>query len=227
VAPLHVVLVGLDRSLAGAVSRLLRDDAADVVDGADVADPGVGAGVDVVLVAGDRAHEWLPTTEAGPRVVVFEPGASGDAIVELLGRGADDVVTDGDRPQEIAARVRSVARRGGPPARRGDARTPPEGSGVLALDVDAQEVWVRGEAHLLPRRQFQLLELLVRNRGRVLTRELLIERVWEVDHPHRLLNALQVQVKRLREVVEEDPAHPTLIRTVRGVGYRYDEPPAG
>jgi two-component system response regulator RegX3 len=224
---LRVVVVGLEPSLSVAVATLLRRESAEVEEVRASASPFEILPAHVILAAGDIAARWLGAWPSSPaRVVVFAETHDDGVVVQWLGDGADDVVSDAERPQELAARVRSVARRGGPKARVGssavDRRTADEPE--VVVDADNHEVLVRGARVALPIRQFRLLALFVANPGRVLTRELLIQRVWESDDAHRRLNSLQVQVKRLRDAIEVDPSHPRLIKTVRGVGYRFDRP---
>jgi two-component system response regulator RegX3 len=93
--------------------------------------------------------------------------------------------------------------------------------GAVRLDAARHEVAVRGEGVSLPLKEFELLELLLANAGRVLTRDVLIDRVWGPNY-YGDTKTLDVHVKRLRGKIEDDPAHPTRIVTVRGVGYRYE-----
>jgi two-component system response regulator RegX3 len=90
------------------------------------------------------------------------------------------------------------------------------------MDVDGHRVTVAGEHVALPLKEFELLEMFLRNPGRVLTRQQLIDRVWGADYVGDT-KTLDVHVKRLRSKIEEDPAHPTLLPTVRGLGYKLDE----
>ena len=221
---LRVFVVGLDASLSGAVTKLLRRESAEVEELSSSVSPQEVEPPHVVLVTEDVAAAWLGAWHSSPaRVVVFAALSAEGAVVRWLSDGADDVVTDAERPQELAARVRAVARRtgrssAGPGHEAREVGSEPE----VVVDTENHEVRVRGTRVPVPVGQFRLLELFVANPGRVLTRELLIQRVWESDDAHRHLNSLQVQVKRLRDAIEEDPAHPRLIKTVRGVGYRFD-----
>ena len=95
--------------------------------------------------------------------------------------------------------------------------------GDVRVDVARHEVVVRGEVVALPLKEFELLEVLMHNAGRVLTRDVLIDRVWGADY-FGDTKTLDVHVKRLRAKIEEDPAVPTRIVTVRGVGYRFERP---
>jgi two-component system response regulator RegX3 len=132
--------------------------------------------------------------------------------------GADDYVTKPFSMRELLARVKAVLRRSGEDHAHDGTRVV-EVSGVR-VDPERYEVSVRGQTAELPPKEFSLLELLVRNAGRVLTRELLIDRIWGADYVGDT-KTLDVHIKRLRGKVEQDPHDPQLIQTVRGVGYKF------
>lgn len=181
-------------------------------------------------------------TSSVPIIMVTAKGEEIDTVVGLE-VGADDYVTKPYRLRELVARIRAVLRRGaadergpaGGPAVNGsdhDGATrsaghgaePEEGSieaGEVRVDLDRRRVFVRDEEVKLRRKEFELLALLVENAGRVLTRDILIDRVWGADYIGDT-KTLDVHVKRLRSRIEADPSHPLLISTVRGVGYRFD-----
>ena len=120
--------------------------------------------------------------------------------------------------RELVARMRAVLRRRGEPE---DTAISTLESGPVRMDVDRHVVTVRGDQVQLPLKEFELLEVLLRNTGRVLTRMQLIDRVWGADYVGDT-KTLDVHIKRLRSKLEADSAHPTRIVTVRGVGYRYE-----
>jgi two-component system response regulator RegX3 len=158
--------------------------------------------------------------------MVTAKGAEIDTVVALE-VGADDYVTKPYRLRELVARMRAVLRRapGGPDSsdRHGNAVLDSEGmweSNGIKVDVDQRRVFVRGEEVHLRRKEFELLRLLIENSGRVLTRDVLIDRVWGSDYIGDT-KTLDVHVKRLRSRIEADPSVPVLITTVRGVGYRF------
>ena len=133
--------------------------------------------------------------------------------------GADDYVTKPYSARELVARIRAVLRR------RGDAAEAPPGDGVLEagpvrMDVERHVVTVDGSSVQLPLKEFELLEMLLRNAGRVLTRSQLIDRVWGSDYVGDT-KTLDVHVKRIRQKIEDDPHQPRHLVTVRGLGYKY------
>jgi two-component system response regulator RegX3 len=162
--------------------------------------------------------------------MVTAKSAEIDTVVGLE-VGADDYVTKPYRIRELVARMRAVLRR-----RQGDAeqapaageseQTRPVAGGALAvgeltLDPDAHRVQRAGVDISLPLKEFELLHLLMANAGRVLTREVLIDRVWGYDYVGDT-KTLDVHVKRLRSKIEDDPANPTRLVTIRGLGYKLE-----
>lgn len=159
-----------------------------------------------------------------PIIMVTAKGAEIDTVVGLE-VGADDYVTKPYRMRELTARIRAVLRR--VPSERTD-RGGELSSGSLlvgdvALDPDEHNVVIRGETHKLPLKEFELLHLLLANAGRVLPRDVLIDRVWGSDYVGDT-KTLDVHIKRLRTKVEDDPAQPSRIVTIRGLGYKYEKP---
>jgi two-component system response regulator RegX3 len=132
--------------------------------------------------------------------------------------GADDYVTKPYSSRELVARVRAVLRRRAEPEELVPATVE---AGPVRMDVDRHVVTVAGEAVQLPLKEFELLELLLRNAGRVLTRGQLIDRVWGSDYVGDT-KTLDVHVKRLRSKIEPDPSAPRHLVTVRGLGYRFE-----
>ena len=181
--------------------------------------------LDVMLprVSGVDVCRQIRTRSRVPIIMVTARNAEIDAVVGLE-VGADDYVTKPFRLRELIARVRAALRRV-PGRRRGRAgdRDDVIEIGDVRLDVARHEVSVRGDLVALPLKEFELLELLLANAGRVLTRDVLIDRIWGPNY-FGDTKTLDVHVKRLRTKVEEDPAHPTHIVTVRGVGYRFEKP---
>jgi two-component system response regulator RegX3 len=132
--------------------------------------------------------------------------------------GADDYVTKPFSSRELLARVRAVLRRHGDVEEMVPAAVE---SGPVRMDIERHVVTVRGTQVAMPLKEFDLLEILVRNSGRVLTRGQLIDRVWGSDYVGDT-KTLDVHIKRLRAKVEEDPSNPVHLLTVRGLGYKYE-----
>jgi two-component system response regulator RegX3 len=179
--------------------------------------------LDVMLprISGIDVCRELRSRSQVPIIMVTARNAEIDAVVGLE-VGADDYVTKPFRLRELVARVRASLRRG----RGEDAGMAQPGEvieiGDVRLDAGRHEVAVRGERVALPLKEFELLELLLANAGRVLTRDVLIDRVWGPNY-YGDTKTLDVHVKRLRAKVEDDPGTPARIVTVRGVGYRYEK----
>ncbi|MDP9444247.1 MAG: response regulator transcription factor [Actinomycetota bacterium] len=180
------------------------------------------AGADLVLL--DLMLPGLPGTEVCRRlrqtssVPVIMVTAKDDEVDTVVGLelGADDYITKPFSPRELVARIRAVLRRG----QDVDLAPATLEVGAVRMDVDRHVVTVDGTEVRLPLKEFELLEMLLRNAGRVLTRGQLIDRVWGADYVGDT-KTLDVHVKRLRAKVEPDPAHPRHLVTVRGLGYKY------
>lgn len=161
-----------------------------------------------------------------PIIMVTAKGAEIDMVVGLE-VGADDYVAKPYRLRELVARIRAVLRRSAStdPTREVEVAGSREErlieAGDVVVDPDQRRVFVRREEVHLRRKEFDLLVMLVENAGRVLTRDVLIDRVWGSDY-FGDTKTLDVHVKRLRSRIEEDPSKPVLITTVRGVGYRFE-----
>ncbi|MGH9075667.1 MAG: response regulator [Acidimicrobiales bacterium] len=181
--------------------------------------------LDVMLpkMSGIDVCRQIRARSSVPIIMVTARSEEIDTVVGLE-VGADDYVTKPYRLRELVARMRAVLRRAPSPEEPGD-----EGEvlavGGVSLDPERHEVTVRGTEIRLPLKEFELLELLLANAGRVLTRDTLIDRVWG---PHYVgdTRTLDVHVKRLRARIEEDPSRPALITTIRGLGYRFEATPA-
>ena len=163
------------------------------------------------VLAGIRGWSTVP-------VIVLSARATSGEKVLALDAGADDYVTKPFSSRELVARIRAVLRR------RNDAGELVPAvveAGPVRLDVDRHVVTVRGQTVSLPLKEFELLELLLRNSSRVLTRGQLIDRVWGSDYVGDT-KTLDVHVKRLRAKVESDPSAPRHLVTVRGLGYKFE-----
>ena len=161
-----------------------------------------------------------------PIIMLTAKSAEIDKVVGLE-VGADDYVTKPYSFRELLARIRAVMRRNNPDGDEGGAGTEELTLkvGDIEMQVGQHAVTVRGESVFFPLKEFDLLEYLMRNKGRVLTRRQLIDRIWGSDYVGDT-KTLDVHIKRVRSKIEEDPAHPRYITTVRGLGYKIDDPDA-
>ena len=222
----RVLVVEDEESYREALSYMLAREGFEVLEAADGAE-GLAqfdrAGADIVLL--DLMMPGLPGTEVyrllrqrGP-VPVIMVTARDSEIDKVVGLelGADDYVTKPFSQRELVARIRAVLRRGQ------DVELVPdvvEAAGVR-MDVERHEVSVRGARVKLALKEFELLEILLRNAGRVMTRSQLIDRVWGADFVGDT-KTLDVHVKRLRTKIEPDPGNPRFLVTVRGLGYKFE-----
>ncbi|WP_214325364.1 response regulator transcription factor [Nonomuraea sediminis] len=224
----RVLVVEDEESFSDALSYMLRKEGFEVsvaATGPEALDTFDRSGADLVLL--DLMLPGLPGTEVcrslrqRSKVPVIMLTAKDSEIDKVVGLelGADDYVTKPFSSRELVARIRAVLRR------QGDAPEELETSvltvGPVRMDVDRHVVAVRGDHVQLPLKEFELLEVLLRNAGRVLTRGQLIDRVWGADYVGDT-KTLDVHVKRLRAKIEADPSNPRCILTVRGLGYKFD-----
>ena len=223
----RILVVEDEESFSDPLSYLLRREGYEVA----VADDGPAAldefdrnGADLVLL--DLMLPGLPGTEvcrqlrARSNVPVIMLTAKDGEIDKVVGLelGADDYVTKPYSSRELVARVRAVLRRGSEP----DVAVPTAVEvGPVRMDVERHVVTVDNRPVNLPLKEFELLEILLRNAGRVLTRMQLIDRVWGSDYVGDT-KTLDVHVKRLRSKIEPDPANPRYLVTVRGLGYKFE-----
>jgi two-component system response regulator RegX3 len=223
----RVLVVEDEESFSDALSYMLRREGYDVA----VASTGPSAlttfersGADLVLLdlmlpglSGTEVCRELRLRSNVPIIIVTARDTEVDKVVGLE-LGADDYVTKPFSSRELLARVRAVLRRGGDGDELVEAVVE---AGPVRMDIDRHTVAVGGAAVSLPLKEFDLLELLIRNAGRVLTRGQLIDRVWGADYVGDT-KTLDVHVKRLRAKIEPDPANPKHLITVRGLGYKFD-----
>ena len=221
---IEALTVGLSRE--GFRVQVARDGA-QALDLFDVVQPDlVLLDVMLPLISGIDVCRELRKRSKVPIIMVTAKGSEIDTVVGLE-VGADDYVAKPYRIRELVARMRAVLRRAPVPVAPGLGG---EGSDVLEvgdvrLDPGRHEVVVRGEDVALPLKEFELLAMLLENAGRVLPREVLIDRVWGHDYVGDT-KTLDVHVKRLRAKVEEDPSNPVRIVTIRGLGYKFETPRA-
>jgi two-component system response regulator RegX3 len=198
-------------------------DGAEALAKFDVVQPDVVL-LDVMLpkISGIDVCRQLRKRSQVPIIMVTAKGAEIDTVVGLE-VGADDYVTKPYRMRELVARMRAVMRRQGAATAHESAEVS-EGAivvGEVQLDPEAHRVVIDGSEVQMPLREFELLHLLLANAGRVLSRDVLIDRIWGADYVGDT-KTLDVHVKRLRGKLEADPANPVRIVTIRGLGYKYE-----
>lgn len=223
-----ILVVEDEETLAEAISFLLSKEGFEV----EIAEDGPAAivafeknGADLILLdlmlpglSGTEVCRQIRAKSSVPIIMLTAKDSEIDKVVGLE-IGADDYVTKPYSSRELIARIRAVLRRG----EIGDA-TVVEGVlsvGPIRLDSDRHVISVNGEQVALPLKEFELLEFMMRNSGRVLTRMQLIDRVWGSDYVGDT-KTLDVHIKRLRAKIEKDPANPEMIQTVRGMGYKLE-----
>ncbi len=223
----RVLVVEDEESFSDALAYMLRKEGFEVAvadTGPDALDQFDRSGADLVLL--DLMLPGLPGTEVCralrqrsnvPVIMVTAKDSEIDKVVGLE-LGADDYVTKPFSSRELVARIRAVLRRGADVEELLPAVIE---AGPVRIDVERHVVSVHGTAVSMPLKEFDLLELLVRNAGRVLTRGQLIDRVWGSDYVGDT-KTLDVHVKRLRAKIEPDPANPVHLVTVRGLGYKFE-----
>ena len=223
-----ILVVEDEQSFSDALSFMLRKEGFDVA----VADDGQVSvetferdGADLVLLdimlpgmSGTEVCRRIRMTSQVPIIMVTAKDSEIDKVVGLE-LGADDYVTKPFSSRELVARIRAVMRRRtAEPGSKSDVTL---SAGNIEMDVERHVVTVDGETVKLPLKEFELLEVLMRNAGRVLTRGQLIDRVWGSDYVGDT-KTLDVHVKRLRSKIEPEPAEPTVLVTVRGLGYKLE-----
>jgi two-component system response regulator RegX3 len=223
-----ILIVEDESSFSEALSFLLGKEGYDVA----VAATGTDAikqfnenGADLVLldlmipeISGVEVCKTIRTSSQVPIIMLTAKDSEIDKVVGLE-LGADDYVTKPYSSRELIARIKAVLRRG-----TNEDIAPENGiltAAGIRLDVGKHQVTVNGTLISLPLKEFELLEFLMRNSGRVLTRTQLIDRIWGGDY-YGDTKTLDVHIKRLRSKIEADPANPILIQTIRGLGYKLE-----
>lgn len=223
---IQVLIVEDEESLAEPLAYLLRKEgfeATVAADGPSALAEFDRTGADIVLLdlmlPGMSGTEVCKQLRARSSVPVIMVTARDSEIDKVLGLelGADDYVTKPYSARELIARIRAVLRRGSE-ADIGDSVLE---AGPVRMDIERHIVSVDGHAIPMPLKEFELLAFLMRNKGRVLTRGQLIDRVWGADYVGDT-KTLDVHVKRLRSKIEADPANPVRLVTVRGLGYKLE-----
>ena len=226
---IRVLVVEDEESFSEAIAFMLGKEGFAVTvaeTGPDALETFEKQGADLILLdlmlPGMSGTEVCRTIRQKSNVPIIMVTAKADEIDKIVGLeiGADDYVTKPFSSRELVARIRAVLRRHVEVV-IDDLDTSVLEVGPVRMDIDRHQVTVRGELVSLPLKEFDLLELLMRNNGRVLTRGQLIDRVWGSDYVGDT-KTLDVHIKRLRSKIESDPAEPTHILTVRGLGYKFD-----
>jgi two-component system response regulator RegX3 len=224
-----ILIVEDEASFSEALEFLLGKEGFEVTvaeDGQQAVDKFTKEGADLILldlmipvISGIEVCRIIRTTSQVPIIMLTAKDAEIDKVVGLE-LGADDYVTKPYSSRELIARIKAVLRRGNVD----DSLDSENGIHVVAgikLDTGKHQVTINSEVVALPLKEFELLEFLMRNAGRVLTRSQLIDRVWGGDY-YGDTKTLDVHIKRLRAKIEADPANPVLIQTIRGLGYKLE-----
>ena len=222
-----ILVVEDEASFSEALAYLLGKEGFEV----SVADSGTSAvaefernGADLILLdlmlpglSGTEVCRQIRAKSQVPIIMLTAKDAEVDKVVGLE-LGADDYVTKPYSSRELVARIRAVLRRHGEEDQVSDGIL---SAGPVRIDVERHKVSINNEDVSFPLKEFELLEFLVRNSGRVLTRIQLIDRVWGSDY-FGDTKTLDVHIKRLRSKIEKDPAEPEFIQTIRGLGYKFE-----
>ena len=224
----RILVVEDEETLAEAISFLLSKEGFDVAvaaSGPEAIEAFDKSGADLILLdlmlpglSGTEVCRQIRTKSSVPIIMLTAKDSEIDKVVGLE-LGADDYVTKPYSSRELIARIRAVLRRGEIQDAGGDESTLEVGP--VRMDTDRHIITVNGEQVAIPLKEFELLEFLMRNAGRVLTRVQLIDRVWGSDYVGDT-KTLDVHIKRLRAKIEKDPANPEHIQTVRGMGYKME-----
>ncbi|GAA2072001.1 response regulator transcription factor [Pseudolysinimonas kribbensis] len=223
----RILIVEDELSLSEPLSFLLRREGYETdtaADGPEALAAFDRAGADLVLLdlmlpglPGTEVCRELRTRSSVPIIMLTAKDSEVDIVVGLE-LGADDYVTKPYSSRELLARIRAVLRRRVETEVDADAILE---AGPVRMDIERHSVSVGGAEVAMPLKEFELLELLMRNAGRVLTRGQLIDRVWGADY-FGDTKTLDVHIKRIRSRIEQDPSQPSMLVTVRGLGYRFE-----
>ena len=223
----HILLVEDEQALSEPLSFLLEREGYEVT----VAEDGPSAirefdrtGADLILldlmlpgIPGTEVCREVRTRSTVPIIMLTAKDSEVDIVVGLE-LGADDYVTKPYSTRELLARIRAVSRRRTEVELEDDSVLT---AGTVSMDIERHTVSVSGEVVNMPLKEFELLEFLLRNAGRVLTRGQLIDRVWGTDY-FGDTKTLDVHIKRIRSRIEATPSEPAMLVTVRGLGYRFE-----
>ena len=225
---IRILIVEDESSFSEALEFLLSKEGFSIVtaaNGSEAITKFEQGGIDLVLldlmipeISGTEVCRQIRAKSKVPIIMLTAKDSEVDKVVGLE-LGADDYVTKPYSTRELVARIRAVLRRNSGESAIGDIGIMT--AGPVRMDTDRHQVAVNGVNVSLPLKEFELLEFLMRNSGRVLTRVQLIDRVWGSDYVGDT-KTLDVHIKRLRAKIEVDPANPIFIQTVRGLGYKLE-----
>ena len=223
----RILLVEDESSLSEPLSFLLEREGYDITiveDGHAAVEEFERAGSDLILldlmlpgIPGTEVCRQIRMTSTVPIIMLTAKDSEVDIVVGLE-LGADDYVTKPNSTRELLARIRAVMRRHGD---QGEDDENLLSAGTVRMDIERHAVHVAGELVNMPLKEYELLEFLLRNAGRVLTRGQLIDRVWGADY-FGDTKTLDVHIKRIRSRIEKKPSDPVMLVTVRGLGYRFE-----
>lgn len=224
---IRILVVEDEPSISDPLAYLLEKEGYEVTvveDGHSAVEEFERNGSDLVLLdimlpgmPGTDVIRQIRTTSTVPVIMLTAKDSEIDKVVGLE-LGADDYVTKPYSSRELVARIRAVMRRNS----ESDELLPATiSAGPVRMDIERHVVSINGEQISMPLKEFELLEMLLRNAGRVMTRGQLIDRVWGADYVGDT-KTLDVHVKRLRSKIEPDPSTPRLLTTVRGLGYKFE-----
>lgn len=224
----RVLIVEDEPDLADPLAYLLRREGFEVEiaeDGPAALDAFASHAPDIILLdlmlpgmPGTEVCRVIRTSSAVPIIMLTAKDSEVDIVVGLE-LGADDYVTKPYSSRELLARMRAVLRRADTPETAIEDRV--LAGGRVTIDLDRHTVAIDGDVISMPLKEFELLEVLMRNAGRVLTRGQLIDRVWGSDY-FGDTKTLDVHIKRIRSRIEQNPSEPVMLLTVRGLGYRFE-----
>ena len=218
-----ILIVEDDPAIVSALEQYLRGEELDPVAASgereairlmDAVSPGLLL-IDLSLADGDGFSVCRAAKERGIPSIFLTASGDENSVVRGLDLGADDYIAKPYRPRELLSRIRSVLRRSGKEqsaVKLGD----------VSVDMEKGVVTKRGEVLPLSALEFRLLTVFVNNRGKLLTRNRLLDEIWDAGGDFVNDNTLTVYIKRLREKIEDDPSSPSIVKTVRGLGYRVD-----
>ncbi|MEJ6607339.1 MAG: response regulator transcription factor [Candidatus Planktophila sp.] len=225
----HVLIVEDEVSFSEALAFLLEKEGFQVTvaeNGRQAIEKFDDKGADLILldlmipeISGTDVCRIIRTKSQVPIIMLTAKDSEIDKVVGLE-LGADDYVTKPYSSRELLARIKAVLRRNS----SNSEKTFTDGVlnvGSIRMDIEKHQVTVSGDTVSLPLKEFELLEFFLRNSGRVLTRNQLIDRVWGSDY-FGDTKTLDVHVKRLRAKIEEDPGNPKILHTIRGLGYKLE-----